>query len=206
MRGRAPPQAPRHGPPMAEADVEQMAGEVVQIGVIASVDLAAATCTVEVGDLTTGDLPWLAARAGAAAVWSPPSVGEQCLLLVPEGDLANAVVLLGLYSDANPAPSHDPDTVLIQFADGATLSYNLASHDLAVTLPAGASATITAPASLTINAEGGTEWSGDITINGDVTINGKLTATDDVIGGGKSLKTHQHSGVASGSSQSGPPA
>lgn len=33
-----------------------------------------------------------------------------------------------------------------------------------------------------------------VTINGDVTVNGTLTATTDVIGGGKHLKTHIHTG------------
>lgn len=43
------------------------------------------------------------------------------------------------------------------------------------------------------------------TINSDVTINGKLTATTDVVGGGISLKSHTHSGVTSGSSNTGLP-
>jgi phage baseplate assembly protein V len=189
---------------MAQADMEQMAGEVVQLGVIVSVDLADATCTVEIGDLTTGDLPWLAARAGAVVAWSPPTVGEQCLVLAPEGDLANALVLLGLYSDAHPAPSASPDLVQLLFADGASICYDQQAHQLAVTLPAGATATIDAP--------GGATWNGDLTLNGkltvndDVAVNGELTASDDVKTGGISLKTHKHTGVASGSAQSGPPA
>ena len=43
------------------------------------------------------------------------------------------------------------------------------------------------------------------TINSDVTINGKLTATTDVVGGGISLKSHTHSGVTSGGSNTGLP-
>lgn len=184
-------------------DIEQMAGEVVQIGIIASVDPAAATCRVTLGDLTTGDLPWLAPNAGRLRAWSPPSEGEQVVLFAPEGDLANGVVLTGLYSDANPAPSQDPDVVLLEFEDGAVISYNQSAHELAVTLPAGATAAIEAPGGVTIT--------GDVTITGtlhvseDVSCEGTVTATDDVIGGGKSLKTHLHSAVASGTAQSGPP-
>lgn len=44
-----------------------------------------------------------------------------------------------------------------------------------------------------------------ITINSDVTVNGTLTATNDVVGGGISLKSHVHSGVTSGSSNTGSP-
>ena len=51
----------------------------------------------------------------------------------------------------------------------------------------------------TIDAPGG------MTINGDVTVNGTVTATTDVIGGGKSLKGHKHSGVQAGGAQTGAP-
>ena len=185
-------------PAMARtANPEQLTGDVLRLGVIASVDHAGATCTVESGDIVTGDLPWFAFRAGGLRVWSPPSVGEQCLLLSPEADLENGLVLTGLYCDGFPAPSSDPETVCLQFADGAMLSYGFAAHALAVTLPGGGTATIDAP--------GGTTWNGPVTFNDDVTVNATVTATADVVGGGVSLKGHKHSGVQSGSAQTGAP-
>ncbi len=179
-------------------DLDYNAGELLQLGTIASVDLDAGTCTVDLTDLITGDLHWFASRAGGVKVWSPPSIGEQCAVLSPEGDLANGLVLLGLWSDANPAPSNKAELVLIKFPDGAILSYDHAAHALAATLPAGGKATIDAPAGLTISAN-------TVTINADVKVNGRLTATDDVVGGGISLKGHKHSGVQSGGSQTGAP-
>jgi phage baseplate assembly protein V len=176
----------------SSTDPEQIAGELLQLGTVASVDHEAATCTVDLGDLITGDLHWFAARAGDVAIWSPPSIGEQCAVLCPEGDLANGLVLLGLWSDVKPAPSTDPDLVLLKFPDGALISYNHGTHALAVSLPASGTATIDAPGGLTINA--------------DVTVNGKVTASDDVIGGGKSLKSHKHTGVQAGGAQTGAPA
>ena len=182
----------RHGPRMANTqDPEQQVGEAIQYGVIASVDYANATCTVTLGDLTTGELPWVAQRAGAARIWSPPSVGEQCVVLAPEGDLENGLVVVGLYSDANPPPSNDPDVIQISMPDGASFSYDHATHALAITLPAGGMMTVDAP--------GGTSWTGNIDVEG------KLTASDDVVGGGKSLKSHKHGGVQAGASQTGSP-
>ncbi|WP_374414212.1 phage baseplate assembly protein V [Novosphingobium colocasiae] len=174
------------------ADPEHLAGELIQLGTVASVDYGAATCTVEIGDLVTGDLPWLAPRAGGVKVWSPPSVGEQCALLCPEGDLASGIVLLGIWSDANPPPSNDPAIVHLAFPDGAAIAYNHGTHALALTLPAGGTMEVYVP--------GGTKW------NGDIDLNGNLTTPDDVIAGGVSLKNHTHGGVTAGGAQTGAPA
>lgn len=46
---------------------------------------------------------------------------------------------------------------------------------------------------------------GDVEITGDVTVSKTLTAETDVMGGGKSLKSHTHSGVQAGGGTSGPP-
>lgn len=197
MQGRERMPHARHGPRMAKTqDPEQQVGEAIQYGVIASVDYANATCTVTLGDLTTGELPWVAQRAGGTRLWSPPSAGEQCVVLAPEGDLENGLVVLGLYSDANPPPSNDPDVVQLDFPGGASISYNHVTHALAVTLPAGSTAKIDAT-DVTINS--------NVAINGDVTITGTATAAEDVVGGGKSLKDHKHSGVQAGAAQTGAP-
>jgi phage baseplate assembly protein V len=44
-----------------------------------------------------------------------------------------------------------------------------------------------------------------VTITGDLTVSGTVIGTTDVIGGGKHLKTHTHSGVTVGSGTSGQP-
>lgn len=48
-------------------------------------------------------VPWLTTRAGAALTWSPPSIGERCLLLSPEGDMRMGVAALAIYT----VPPHD---------------------------------------------------------------------------------------------------
>lgn len=180
-----------------DIDTEHMAGEAIQLGVIASVDHANASCTVRLGDLITGDLPWVAQRAGGPRSWSPPTVGEQCVLLAPEGDVENGLVMLGLYSDAFPPPSNDPDVVAVEYPDGAIISYNHASHALTAILPAGGT--------VAIEADGGVSIKGPVAIDGDVTITGTATASEDVVGGGKSLKGHKHGNVQAGSAQTGAP-
>jgi phage baseplate assembly protein V len=184
-------------------DPAQLTGEVVQIGTIASVDHASGTCTVIIGDLTTGDLPWLAPRAGGVKIWSPPSVGEQVIVLCAEADLALGLVLPGITSNANPAPSSSADLVLIEMPDGATLSYDHAAHALAAILPAGGTATIDAPGGLTFNAD--VTINGRTIMNGDVDVDGKVAASTDMTAAGISLKSHLHPGVQAGGAKTRPP-
>lgn len=172
-------------------DPDAAAGEILRLGTIASVDHANATCTVECGDMLTGDIPWIAQRAGKVRHWSPPAIGEQCLLLAPEGDLAAGLAVVGLYSDACPPPSANPDIVLVEYDDGAVISYDQATHALTAILPAGATARI--------EADGGIAIRGDVTIDGDVTVSG------DVVADGISLRSHRHGDVQGGTAQSGGP-
>jgi phage baseplate assembly protein V len=79
-------------------------------------------------------------------------VGEQCLVLSPEGIWATGL-LPGLYCDAFPAPSDQPDLVCFAFADGAWIGYDPVRHALAVTLPAGGTAALDAPGGLTIHGD-----------------------------------------------------
>ena len=56
-----------------------------------------------------------------------------------------------------------------------------------------------------VKVNGETEFNGNSTLNGDNTTTGKITASDDVLGGGISLKDHSHDfnyiGAGQGSSQ-----
>lgn len=182
------------------ADTQRLIGDLIRIGVIASVDFSNPVdplVTVTIGDLTTAPLPLIVVRAGRVVIWSPPSVGEQVLVLSPEGDTEAGLVLGGLYSSASPAPSASPDLHLIQFADGAKLSYDMAAHHLALLLPDSATAELVAPGGLTIT--------GPVSIKGDLSIDGAASATGDVTGQGTSLHGHIHSKVKAGTDNSGAP-
>ncbi len=163
--------------------------ELIRLGTVASVDLGTGTCTVDVGDITTPAIPWIEPRMGATRTWSPPTVGEQVLLICPESELGLALALRGIPSDSYP-PAGSTLEELIEFSDGARIAYDPESHTLTAALPAGSTVAITADT---------------VTIDGDVTVTGTLTAEVDVIGAGKSLKTHRHSGTQPGGGQSGPP-
>ena len=67
-------------------DNARLIGDIVREGTVESVDLAKRMCRYRTGDLVTDEVPWLSSRSGATKRWSPPSVGEQGLLICPEAD------------------------------------------------------------------------------------------------------------------------
>ena len=170
----------------------RLIGDLIREGVVIARD--GALCRGAIGDIETPDIPWLTGRAGKATIWSPPSIGEQVLVLSGEGDLARAIVLPGLYSDAHPAPAND-DSTRIVFDDGTILQYDPAERHLNATV-LGGSITFEADNVLVI---------GTLTVMGSVEVSEKLTAGEDVVGGGKSLKGHKHLGVQPGQGVSGAP-
>lgn len=189
--------------PAPTEDVPTDISRLVRVGRVASVDLAQASCTIAFGDPDSDDgevesLPvkWATARAGTAKIWLPPSIGEQIVFLCPEGELAAAVPIASLWSDANP-PNGNTARALVTFDDGAELAYDPQAHHAEISLPAGATFSLT--------ADGGITFTGDMVIEGNVTLNGSLDATDDVTSGGISLQHHTHSGVQAGGASSGPP-
>lgn len=188
---------------MQNNDVTRQLSSAIRIGTIAELDIAKGLCRVESGEVVTDFLPWLAPRAGDTTEWSAPAVGEQVIVLSPEGDTRSAVVLRGLYSNAFPAPASVATEHVTRYADGAVIKYDHSSHALSAQLPSGGTATITADGGVTIN--GPLTVNGDTKIAGDTSVSKTLTATTDVVGGGKSLKGHKHTGVQSGSAVSGPP-
>lgn len=178
------------------ADQQRLIGDLIRLGTVESVDLAQSTCRVKTGDLVTGDIPWLTSRAGGTKHWSPLTVGEQCVLLCPEGDTLGGLVLPGLFSDANAAPSAE-DLDLIAFADGARISYDATAHLLKAELPDGATAEITAPGGVTIT--------GDVTITGKLSVSETIDADDEITGNGIKLSKHHHKDTQPGAGMTGAP-
>ncbi len=158
-------------------------------GRIASVDLKAGRIIVDLGDVQTQPVRWFTGGSGKTRVWSRPQIGEQVILLAPGGDIAGAVALRGLDCDAFP-PIADEAREIVDFGDGAILSYDPNAHILAVVLPAGATVSIVAPGGITLDC--------DVRVTGDMVVDGKVEAGGDVKSGAVSLLKHKHLGVQPG--------
>ena len=174
---------------MEESDIHGRIGDLIRLGTIDSVDLAAATAVFRAGDVVSPPMPWLE-WAGTFRSWSPPSVGEQVLLLCPEADIAAGVIVRGLYSSAAPAPASDATH---QIHGAAGLVITLTENGIAISAPSG------------VRIKGDVTITGDVSIDGNASVTGTMTAETDAVGAGISLKEHKHSGVAAGSALTGKP-
>jgi len=113
-------------------ELSRLVANLIRVGTIHSVDLAAVRVRVQTGQLVTQWLPWLERRAGETTTWDPPTIGEQCIVFSPSGELAGGIVLTGLNSDSIPPPSHAGEKHVIKFPDGATFSYDHAASHLEI--------------------------------------------------------------------------
>ncbi|WP_066530455.1 phage baseplate assembly protein V [Erythrobacter sp. CCH5-A1] len=192
----------------APEDIPADLATLIRIGTVTAVDLAAARCRVRYGDPDDDDpgetpmIRWLTPRAGQTRVWSPPSVGEQVILLSPDGQIGGAVALCGLVQNAFP-PLGSTLAEAIEFADGARLTYDPEASALTAILPAGATAEIEAPGGITLR--GPVMIEGDVTIQGAVDVSQTVTAATDVVADGISLVDHIHGSVQAGSAKTAKP-
>lgn len=122
---------------------------------------------------------------------------------------SDAIAIPGLYP-FNRAIGSDPDNLAIRF--------NVGGNESSIKFKPNGDVQITTSGKTIVNATGTAEVTAasatvncNTTINGNLNVNGNIecsqtvTGTTDVIGGGKSLKTHPHSGVTPGGGVSGPP-
>jgi phage baseplate assembly protein V len=171
-------------------DMHGLIGDLIRRGTIRSVDLVAGLAVFEAGEIVSPPLPWVEVAAGAFRTWTPPSIGEQVILLCPEADIEGGMILRGLSSNQFPSPDNTADHS-IHGADG--LVFTLTPAGLRITAPQGVD--ITADVTIT----------GNVSVTGDITSTGNVNGDSDVIGGGISLKDHIHGNVQSGAAKTGGP-
>lgn len=181
------------------ADNNRRIESIIRFGLIAEVDHAQAKARVKCGEILTDFIPFITMRSGTTKTWSPPTQGEQCVILAASGELTTACIITGLYTQNSP--SHSADEHVIEFADGAKITYNQANSDLVVTgiktanIKAANQINIDCP---TVNIKGNVNIDGNLSTTGTTTSKGAIStqsnvsASGDIKGGGISLQNHVH--------------
>ncbi|PQZ91929.1 MULTISPECIES: phage baseplate assembly protein V [Pseudomonas] len=185
------------------AALSRMLENLIRFGVIAAVQMEPPRVQVKTGALDTAWLPWLALRAGADQEWDPPTVGEQVILLSPSGQIANGVVVTGLFSDHIPANGNRAGLHRRTYADGAVIEYDSVAHHLNATLPESGTTSLVSKGG--INIIGPINHQGDYNQTGNQNVVGRVDVSEDVVAAGVSLVNHLTSGVKQGDDQSGRP-
>lgn len=163
------------------------------------------------------DVPVAFPGGGGFFLTFPVAAGDECLLLFSERaidlwhalgntqppaeyrlhDLSDGLAIVGLNSQPNVLASFNATDVELR---------NRARTARVTMKPDGTIETLNAAGSYILAANGNVTVTSPLTtINGNVQVNGTLTASVDVIGGGKALKTHIHSGVTAGIANTGAP-
>lgn len=156
---------------MNTAELARRLENILRIGTVAEV--SGTRCRVTLGAITTHWMPWFTQRAGNDATWWSLSVGEQVMVLSPSGELAAGVVLTGLYSNAKPSPSTDPNKAIVNFENGTTIVYDKAAELLSATIIGDADIEITGDLQANIQGSANLEVAENLTAN----IDGHATLT-----------------------------
>jgi phage baseplate assembly protein gpV len=149
------------------------------------------------------NLPYVRVQGGANAIIMDPAVGDIGFAGFCSTDISSA--------KANAAPANPGSRRRFDWADGVYLggvplqttpTTYIQFKDGDVTIVSPGTITIQAP---TVAVTGDLTVSGTSKLTGDVTMSGTATATDDVTGESISLHSHYHTGVQTGSGNTGGP-
>ncbi len=165
-------------------ELNRRLANMIQLGVVESVDLATGTARIRIGEIVTADLPMLADRAGRDRSWWPYEPGEQVCVFAPSGNLSAGLIMGAVFSGSAPAPGDKAGLHRQVYGDGTVIEYDRDASHFRMHLGSG-SAEIVAPSG--------------ISITGTVTVQG------DVIADGISLKGHVHGGIQRGGSDTDGP-
>lgn len=161
------------------------------------------------------DVPVYFPRGGGCTLTFPIKKGDECLVIFAcrsidswwqsggvqaqsdsrSHDMSDGFAIIGPMSQANKIGNISTSKTQLRSDDGSTY----------VELdPQGQIVNVTAPGGMTVDAPN-VHFTGKTQFDDDMHCDTTLTAATDVVGGGKHLKTHVHTGVTSGSGTSGPP-
>ncbi len=184
------------------SELTRKISNIIRIGQIAKVDYSKAKATVKMGAIETDYLPWITSRAGKTKKWEPLSIGEQVVILAPDGELNRGIILPSLYRNIYPAPQTSENQNTIIFPDGSKIEYDTTTNSLSLDIKGNLNIVVGGNFNLTakqtqISAQ--TTIEGDLTTTGDVNLSGGGAAIARV-GDSVSVDANTHQGhIMSGS-------
>ncbi len=175
------------------------------VDVLPVIDMATADGTTwQYGTLFK--LPYMRLQGGTFAVILDPKPGDLGVAMFASRDISIAKSSTGRAQLQGGADSVPPGSKRqFDLSDGLYIGGWLNGDPEAYVRFAESGVEVVSPVKVTIQAPT-IELKGPVVqTGGDASFSGTVTAATDVIGGGKSLKTHTHGGVTTGGGTTGPP-
>lgn len=182
----------------SSSEADRRLGNMVRIGTVAEFDPAQGV-RVDLGELTTDWLPIGVSRAGKQRSWNPKDIGEQVVILAPDGEVSQGVVVCSIHQDKHPANGTTAGTWRETFDDGTVVEYDQANGGLradvatagSITLRIGSTVLVLRNGQATLTADDVVVQSPQTTFTGAVTVQGLLTYQAGIAGtsggGGNSI-------------------
>lgn len=167
-------------------EAERRIGNMVLIGRVVASDPEKARVKVKAGALQTGWLPWCS-LAGVQRNWRLPQVGEQVVVICPNGEPERGLIVASLFSGDFPAPSSNPDRIKTVFADGSEATIDLSTG--AMQVDCAGDLKVTVAGALTIKAsalvlDGPVDVQGALNVMGETTLQATTVAGTALVPGG----------------------
>ncbi|XVJ50892.1 MAG: phage baseplate assembly protein V [Vampirovibrio sp.] len=170
----------------ALAETQRQQSQSTTAGEVVAIDATTARVKVDDGELVTDWIPWVAPTWGAVKVWSVPSIGTHCVLIVPDHNWEHAFALGGVVgASGGTANQHH-----IDFGDGTKLMYNTSTK--ALTVDSTGSLAVTCP---TMSLTGDVSLTGDLTVTGAVVGTSVADATGTMSTMRSQYNSHNHGGA-----------
>lgn len=106
------------------SDIERRVANTVAFGVVEDADYERRRVRVRIGPLLSDWIPWTTGRAAQDRTWHPVEVGEQVVMIAPNGDMKQGVVVGAVNSTANPGPSDRPTLSRTVYEDGTFVQHD----------------------------------------------------------------------------------
>jgi len=181
------------------AELERKLPRVLMPGKICAVDTQKALARVKIDKNETAFLPWFARMAGPTIEWSPPQIGEQVMVLSPDGGISSGYILCGLYQNDFRPPENSDEVIAIHTQDQAAFRYDSAGK-LEILLPSGATIRVVADGGITI--EGNVVIQGTLDVQGDITGHAEVSDSKASMSQDRTIyNSHHHGGPLTAQTQ-----
>ena len=107
-------------------EISRAIAEIARIGTVCELEEGKSLVKIDLGDGLVSDLvPLMQISSPSVAMWVKPEIGEQVLLISPNGTAGKGIALRGIYNIQRLEPNDAKGNIaIIDFKDGLQIKYD----------------------------------------------------------------------------------